>query len=127
MKEKRGVKKSNEGDSAMEDSKARVEAKARVAESGAPREAGPAGGGADAGATPGEESGPEKKQRSRRVRDDLAMVRKLIDRLSESLTAEGNVKGTLGDLMKLMQLEKEMAPQKERRQITVKWVAPWED
>jgi hypothetical protein len=73
------------------------------------------------------QTGAGEKQQARSVRNDLAMVRKLIDRLSESLTTEGSMKGTMGDLMKLLQLEKDLTPQRERRQITVKWVAPWED
>ncbi len=60
-----------------------------------------------------------------RPESQLDLVRTLIRKFSEQLTREDGAKGSLGDLLKLMQLEKELAPREEARELVVKWVAPW--
>lgn len=73
-------------------------------------------------------SSPGALRSSDEEKTQLKLVRKLIEKISQELTCKDNAKGTLGDLLKLMQLEKELAPvDGGAKEIVVKWVAPWDD
>lgn len=69
---------------------------------------------------PGDGDGPENS------RDELrhAMVEKLIERISQQLDAKDTPgKASVADLIRLMQLERDLKPQ-ECRKFVVEWVDP---
>ena len=54
--------------------------------------------------------------------DKLALVRKMIEQCSASLSKEGAPKTAVSDLIRLLALEKELADDQTYREIRVKWV-----
>lgn len=70
-------------------------------------------------------TGQETEAAPAREEGQLDLIRRLIERLSSQLTSSENSKGTLGDLLKLLQLEKELTPQ-QHRELVVSWETPWD-
>lgn len=67
----------------------------------------------------------EAKPRARRAagpRTQKTVVRRILKRVEDRLTKEG-VKATLGDYIRLVQLEKELE-ENEPREIKVTWIEP---
>jgi hypothetical protein len=74
-----------------------------------------------AGKQPGQTGEAEGKKEVDVLRQ-LALVRRLIRRFETKL-ATTDMKASLGDLLRLMQIERELAPV-EPREIVVRWVDP---
>jgi hypothetical protein len=70
-------------------------------------------------------SGGTRKRTAARLTEasKLRIVRGLIARLHERMEEEDGLKGSLSDLIRLLQLEKELAPDRPHK-ITVQWVDP---
>jgi hypothetical protein len=54
--------------------------------------------------------------------DRLALVRRILAKCTEALESEGVQKATVGDLIRLLALEKELAGDEKLREIKVQWV-----
>jgi hypothetical protein len=54
--------------------------------------------------------------------DGLALVRRILAKCTEALEGENAPKATVGDLIRLLALEKELAGDETLREIKVQWV-----
>lgn len=54
--------------------------------------------------------------------DRLALVRRILAKCTEALESESAPKATVGDLIRLLALEKELAGDETLREIKVRWV-----
>lgn len=73
-----------------------------------------------------EQQSSERAEESQaRQASHLAVVRELIKSFMSDIRSGNNVKGTVGDLLRLMQIEKELAPP-EDHEVVVRWVDPEE-
>jgi len=66
--------------------------------------------------------GREQTERKQKKKTQAAVVKKLLKNLEKKLGGEG-VKATLGDYIRLVQLQQELEDE-EPRDITVTWVDP---
>jgi len=77
----------------------------------------------------GQGTGARKKQEGRRqatrARGQARVVKALLDRVGKKLRQE-DAKATLGDYIKLVQLEKELSEGEQPSEIRVTWVEPEE-
>ena len=64
----------------------------------------------------------EKSPRPRRRRSKTTVVKKILKKVEEKLKSD-EVRATLGDYIKLVQLEKELEDE-EPREIKVTWIEP---
>lgn len=54
----------------------------------------------------------------------LKRVRELLKSVSEKITVDANTKVSLGDFIRLLQLERELAEEEQPSEVIVRWVEP---
>ena len=67
--------------------------------------------------------GREQTERKQKKKTQAAVVQKLLKNVEKKLGGE-DVKATLGDYIRLVQLQQELEEDDEPRDITVSWVEP---
>jgi hypothetical protein len=78
-----------------------------------------------AGPKAGSKRNQKKTEISRRSKKEARVVQKVIESIEEKIEAK-EIKATLGDFIRLLQLRKELE-EEQPREIEVTWVDPCED